>query len=210
MLDISTLAIFMTAALALLLIPGPAVLFIVARSIEQGRLAGLASIIGILVGTMVHVLAAAAGVSAILLSSALAFNVVKFLGAGYLVYLGVRTLLSKEEAPTAVSLEPKKLSRLFYEGVLVNVLNPKTALFFLAFLPQFVDPARGSAAVQTILLGLIFIGMALVTDSLYALLAGTLGDRLKNNAKFWRRQRYFAGSVYILLGVTAVFTGSEK
>lgn len=200
--DAATLALFAAAALALLVVPGPSVLFIVARSLHQGRRAGLVSALGVEAGGLVHVLAATVGVSALVLSSALLFSLVKWAGAAYLVYLGVRTLLARSQAPTEVAPPREaRLARIFWQGALVNALNPKTALFFLAFLPQFVDPARGSVALQTFTLGLFFLALATLTDGAYALLAGTVGRRLRGNALFARRQKYLTGGVYIALGV---------
>jgi len=139
----STLAVFVLAAVALLVTPGPAVLYIVARSVEQGRWAGLVSALGVHVGTLVHVAAAALGLSALLVSSALAFDIVKYLGALYLMYLGIRRLLTSDAAAAASAAAPRSLRRLFAQGIVVNILNPKTALFFLAFLPQFTTRGAG-------------------------------------------------------------------
>ncbi len=200
------LPVFLVAALILLLTPGPAVLYIVARSLDQGRLAGLVSVFSIEVGNSVHVLAAALGLSALLLSSALAFSVVKYLGAAYLIYLGIRRLLTRAAVQPTADLQRQSLRRIFKQGVIVAVLNPKTALFFLAFLPQFVDPSRGSVTAQFLTLGGLFVSMAIVTDSLYALLAGTAGQWLKSTRLFARAERYVVGSVYIGLGVTAALT----
>ena len=208
--DISTLALFVAAVLVLLVIPGPAVLYIVARSIDQGRMAGLVSVLGISLGTLVHVAAAALGISALLLSSALLFSVVKYLGAAYLIYLGVRTLLSRDAIRQPELTVHRSYTSIFLQGMLVNLLNPKTALFFFAFLPQFVDPDRGSVAGQTLLLGGIMAVMGVISDSSYALLSGTLGSWLKGNLGFLRAQRYFAGSVYLALGVATALTGSRK
>jgi threonine/homoserine/homoserine lactone efflux protein len=208
--DTSTLAVFMAAAAALLIVPGPAVLFIVARGIEQGRRAALVSALGIGVGTLFHVAGATLGLSALLVSSATAFAAVKYLGAAYLAVLGVRTLLTRGGAEAKVETAPADLGRIFRQGIVVNLLNPKTALFFLAFLPQFVDPDRGSVAGQTLLLGGIMAVMGVISDSSYALLSGTLGGWLKGNLGFLRAQRYFAGSVYLALGVATALTGSRK
>ncbi len=209
--DPGTLVVFSIAALALLVVPGPAVLYIVARSIHQGRRAGLASVLGIHVGTLVHVLAATIGLSALLVSSATAFTVVKLLGAAYLVLLGIRTLLggdgSVEEAPHGPT---RGRRRDFAEGIVVNVLNPKTALFFLAFLPQFVDPARGHASLQILLLGLTFMALGFVTDSLWAIAAGTAGGVLRGSRRFVRIQRHVTGSVYLGLGVLTAFAGPHR
>jgi threonine/homoserine/homoserine lactone efflux protein len=206
----TNLFLFLTATLALLLMPGPAVLYIVARTIDQGRQAGLISVLGIEIGNSVHALGAAVGVSAILLSSALAFSTVKYLGAAYLVFLGIRKLTAHDEAPGNLASEPQNLNHTFAQAIVVAVLNPKTALFFLAFFPQFVDHAAGSALGQTLFLGILFVTLATVTDSFYALLAGTTGRWLRNNQRFWRFQRYFAGTVYIGLGVTAAISGTNK
>lgn len=210
MLTLSTLTLFILAALALLITPGPAVLYVVARSIDQGRLAGVVSMLGIHVGTLFHVAAAALGLSALLMSSALAFGVVKYLGAAYLIYLGVRKLLAREETSQPEVVERRKLAHVFYQGVVVNLLNPKTALFFFAFLPQFVEPAKGAVAGQILLLGFIFVVLGICSDGLYALLAGTIGRWFKGNMRFLRAERCFAGSVYIGLGVATALSGSER
>lgn len=206
----STIVVFLLAGLGLLVIPGPAVLYIVTRSVAQGRRAGLASVGGIETANLVHMTAAALGLSALLLTSALAFSVVKYLGAAYLVVLGVRTLLTRN-AHAALSVSPpQKLSQIFANGFLVNLLNPKVALFYYAFLPQFIDPARGSAVEQLLILSLLFSVLASCTDSLYALLGSTIGQLLKKSERFRQIQRYVTGSIYILLGLTTAVAGSEK
>jgi threonine/homoserine/homoserine lactone efflux protein len=194
----------------LLVIPGPAVLYVVARSIHQGRRAGLASVLGIHVGTLVHIAAATAGLSALIASSAVAFTVVKVAGAVYLVGLGLSTLFSRS-ADTELALGGERnLRRAFAQGIVVNVLNPKTALFFLAFLPQFVDRNADHPALQIAFLGLLFAALGLVTDSLWAVAAGTAGGVLRRSRRFLRVQRYVTGSVYVGLGVaTALAGGSE-
>lgn len=205
--DPSTLGLFITASLILLFIPGPAVLYIVARSIDQGRLAGIVSVLGITTGTFFHVTAAALGITAILVASALAFNMVKYLGAVYLIYLGLKKLISqnKNNAGTeAGAFKNQKMSVIFYQGILVNVLNPKTALFFFAFLPQFANPSTGNFTIQILFLGLIFISLGVVSDSLYALLAGSLGKWLKSNTHFLTFHHRIAGCIYILLGFMAL------
>ncbi len=207
---LSTVALFLLAALGLLIIPGPSVLYIITRSVAQGRRAGLVSVLGVELASLTHVAAAALGLSALLLTSALAFSVVKYVGAAYLIYLGVRTLLAREANPRASVLAPKRFSQLFTQGFLVNLLNPKTALFFYAFLPQFVDPARGAVAGQILLLGALFVLLASCTDSLYSLLGSTMSRWLTRNAQFKQNRRYITGSIYILLGVTTAFAGSEK
>ena len=210
MIELSRLYLFMGAALALLLIPGPAVLYITARSANQGRVAGLVSVFAIETANFLQVVAAALGLSAILLSSALAFDIVKYLGAAYLIYLGIRKLLASDAGLENEKVQRESLSQVYWQGFAVNILNPKTALFFFAFLPQFVDPAKGSVTAQTLLLGAIFVGMAIITDSMYALLASSLAEKLTGNKRFQKGQRYFAGLVYIGLGITTALTGSRK
>jgi threonine/homoserine/homoserine lactone efflux protein len=210
MFSLPNLPIFLLAALILLITPGPAVLYIVARSLDQGRLAGFVSVLSIEVGNFVHVLAATLGLSAILVSSALAFSIVKYLGAAYLIYLGVRRLLASEIPQQPATLKRQSLIRIFRQGVLVAILNPKTALFFFAFLPQFVDLSKSSLTLQLLILGCLFVLMAIVTDSLYALLAGTVGQWLKGTRSFLRVERYLVGTVYIGLGVMAALSDTKR
>jgi threonine/homoserine/homoserine lactone efflux protein len=210
MIEFSQLYFFLGASLALLLVPGPAVLYITARSANQGRLAGLVSVLAIETANFLQAVAATLGLSAILLSSALAFDVVKYLGAAYLIYLGIRKLLVREEETANGDVKSESLSRIYWQGFVINILNPKTALFYFAFLPQFVDPAKGNATAQTLFLGALFVGMAFITDSSYALLASSLADRLRGSRHFLKGQRYFAGLVYVGLGITTVLTGSKK
>ena len=193
---------FVVAALVVLLIPGPGVLYTVARSLSQGQRAGLVSVLGLSTGALVHVAAATVGLSAILLTSATAFEIVKMLGAGYLIYLGVRVLLARQSAVDVASPAPRDLHRLFTDGVLISVLNPKIAVFFLAFLPQFVEPARGPAAQQVLFLGLLYVALALITDGAYALLAGRLRNWLGNKFIQGPVPQYASGLVFIGLGVT--------
>ena len=209
--DASTFALFVAAALVMLVVPGPSVLYIVARSVEGGRIAGLVSVLGVQTGALVHIAFAALGLSAILASSAVAFSVVKWLGAAYLVWLGLRRIFGGEEEEV-VAVEPARLSRVYVQGVVVNVLNPKTALFFLAFLPQFVDPSRGAAWTQVLLLGATFVVLALCSDGLYALLSGTAGAWLRRSTKraaFRRGQRLVSGGVLIALGAVAAVSGKD-
>jgi len=207
--DLAHLPLFILASVVLLLTPGPAVLYIIARSVDQGRRAGLVSVCSIEVGNFVHVIAATLGLSALLLSSALAFMIVKYLGAAYLIYLGLRKLFAREALEPSASSQPQSLRRIFSQGVMVAALNPKTALFFVAFLPQFVDPSRGAIAGQMLVLGSIFIILAMVSDSMYALVAGKIGQWLKGTRSIVRAERYVVGSVYIGLGVTAAFTDAR-
>ena len=210
MIESAQLILFISAALALLLLPGPAVLYITARSASQGRMAGLVSVLAIEMANFMQAVAAALGLSAILLSSALAFDIVKYLGAAYLIYLVIRKLLASDEDVENADVKRESLSRIFWQGFAINILNPKTALFFFAFLPQFVDPAQGNVTMQTLLLGAIFVGLALITDSMYALVASSLAEKLNGNKGFQKGQRLFAGLVYIGLGITTALTGSKK
>jgi threonine/homoserine/homoserine lactone efflux protein len=207
----TNLGLFISAALVLLVIPGPAVLYIFARAVEQGRLAGFVSILGIHTATLVHVAAAALGLSAILASSALAFSVIKYAGAAYLIWLGLRKIFARAEAgDVSVGARRHGYLRLFRDGFVVNLLNPKTALFFLAFLPQFVEVSRGHVATQIAMLGLLFTLLGLVTDGCYALAAGPAGNWLKRSRGYLKAERYVSGVLFIGLGVTAAFAGNQK
>jgi threonine/homoserine/homoserine lactone efflux protein len=204
----SSLLLFVSTALVLLAIPGPAVLYVTSRSIGQGRSAGFVSALGIGVGTLVHAAAAAVGLSALLMSSAIAFSAVKYLGAGYLIYLGVQKLRREESLAPSEEAPRTKLSRVFGQGIVVNILNPKAALFFFAFLPQFVAASRGHVALQILLLGTLFAAMGITSDSLWALFAGTIARRLNRNSRWNRTQRYVSGGLLISLGVATALAGS--
>jgi threonine/homoserine/homoserine lactone efflux protein len=186
--DLTLWGLFIVASVVLLLTPGPAVLFIVARSVEQGRAAGLVSVLGL---------------SALVVSSALAFAIIKYLGAVYLIWIGIRTLLAKDPDPEAPAVPTEPLRRVFRDGFVVNLFNPKTAIFFLALLPQFVDPAQGAVHWQILILGFTFMGLGIMSDGMFALVAGATGDFLRRNRRFLRLQRWFAGISFIGLGVTA-------
>jgi threonine/homoserine/homoserine lactone efflux protein len=208
--DPGALAVFAAASLALLVVPGPAVLYVVSQSIEHGRSAGLVSMLGVEVGGLVHVAAAALGLSALLVQSAVAFNVVKYAGAAYLVFLGLRRLLSREPFDPTGERAPRRLDRLFAQGIVVNILNPKTALFFFAFLPQFVDVDKGSVGLQILFLGICFILLAVISDGMYAVAAGTASGWLRGNPRFLRAERWISGTVLVGLGVTAAFAGRHR
>ena len=200
-----TLAVFALASLALAVVPGPAVLYIVAQSVHGGRRAGVVSALGVASGGMVHVLAAVIGLSALLAASAEAFTAVKILGALYLVWLGIRTLLSADDRIGGRAAE-RTLARTYRQGVVVNVLNPKTALFFLAFLPQFVDPHESTRG-QLAILGGTFVLIALTSDLVWALVAGTAGAVLRRSRTFLRIQRYVSGTIFVGLGALAATAG---
>ena len=208
--DLASLGVFAAAAVLLLVTPGPAVLYIVARSMHEGRRAGLVSVLGVHAGTLVHIAAAAAGVSALLAASAGAFAAAKYLGAAYLIYLGVRRLLDRGGVAAARVPAARSLRRAFLDGVVINVLNPKTALFFLAFLPQFVDVGRGQVGAQILGLGLLFVALGLVSDGLYALGAGSAAEWLRARPGFVARERWVSGTMYIGLGVAAALSSSQR
>ena len=206
--DPSTLVAFVFSAAVLVAIPGPAVLYIVSTGLGRGRRAAVASALGIETGAVVHVLAAALGLSALLARSVLAYSVVKYLGAAYLIYLGVKTLRSHGET---VEVTPSAGfgPGAFRRGVLVNTFNPKVALFFLAFLPQFVNPARGSVGAQTVLLGLIFIAVATFIDMAYALASGAIGRLLLRRPRLLAGRRRVNGLTLLALGASAAATDSR-
>jgi threonine/homoserine/homoserine lactone efflux protein len=207
----TTFALFAVATIVLLVIPGPAVLYIVTRSVAQGRSAGLVSVLGVHVGSLVHVAFAAVGVSALLYASATAFTIVRYAGAAYLVYLGLRKLLGGGGAGGELAEQAAASpGRLFGQGVVVNVLNPKTAIFFLAFLPQFVNPARGPVAIQIVLLGACFVVLGVASDGSYALLASALAGRLRGTPRARRVLDRSSGAMLVGLGAYAAFAGHGK
>jgi threonine/homoserine/homoserine lactone efflux protein len=206
-IDPPTLAIFSAAALALLVVPGPAVTYIVAQSIHHGRAAGLASVAGVHAGTLVHIVAAAAGLSALLASSAMAFDAVRYVGAAYLLVLGIRALMGAGVEIEAAAGTEADLWQLARQGAVVNILNPKTALFFLAFLPQFVDTSSGSATVQILVLGLLFALLGLLSDGAYAVAASAARERLLSSPRLAAWRARFTGLIFIALGVSAALTG---
>ncbi len=207
----ANLSLFVISALILLVVPGPSVLYIVARSITQGRVAGFVSDLGIHSATLIHVVAAALGLSALLASSAVAFSVVKYAGAAYLIWLGLKKIFGPaDEADIDVGSGGRSYRRLFRDGFIINLFNPKTALFFLAFLPQFVEVGKGHVAMQIAILGLLFTVLGLVSDGCYALAASALGDRLRRSRSYVRFERYISGIMFIGLGLTAALAGSHR
>jgi threonine/homoserine/homoserine lactone efflux protein len=206
----SSLLLFVTGALIVLAIPGPAVMYIVSRSVGHGGGAGLVSAAGIAVGTLVHILAETLGLSALLVSSALAFEAVKYVGAAYLIFLGIRTLRRADEPVSEDDSSDGRLKSFFWQGVVTNVLNPKSALFFLAFLPQFVDPSRGQATLQIFQLGMLFALMGWCTDSLWAVAAGMAAQKIRRNLRLRRAQRWISGGGLIALGLASAFSGARS
>jgi len=207
MIDTTTLAPFALASALLVLIPGPAVMYIVSTGISRGRRAAIASVLGIETGAIVHVVAAAIGVSAIVASSAIAFSVLKYAGAAYLLYLGWKALTAGDAPLSAAAAPEVSAWRAYGRGVLVNALNPKVALFFLAFIPQFVRPGRGAVPMQFLVLGAIFIAVAFVIDLAYAMTSGAIGGLVARSPRFAAAQRKFAGFAYLALGTSAALTG---
>jgi threonine/homoserine/homoserine lactone efflux protein len=203
-------ALFVAASSAIVAVPGPNHLYITTHSISAGRRAGIASALGVETGTLVHIVAAAAGLSALIAASATAFNVVRYVGAAYLIYLGVRTLLTRERSGGEQPVRPQRLSRVYLEGVVVNIFNPKTILFFLAFLPQFVNREAGAIPLQVIGLGLVLVLIGLTSDVVYAFGAGSLGALLRGSARFRRGRRFVTGVVYLGLGAATAFVGPRR
>ena len=207
--EASTLVAFSIAARIRFVVPGPAVLYIVTRSVAQGRRAGLVSVAGIHVGSLVHIAAAVAGLTTLLATSAAAFRAVRWAGAAYLVYLGIRALLGRDLDEVGTGAAPAPLRKVFTQGFLVTLLNPKVAVFFLAFVPQFVDPSRGSVT-QILALGGVFLIIGVVLDGLYALASGSVGDRLGQRG-WWRSgRRWVSGTIYLMLGVAAALAGGAE
>lgn len=212
MFSSSQFAIFLGAAILLAIAPGPGMLYVLARSLAGGRREGLLSALGTLFGGMVHVFAAAAGVSIILARSALAFATVKYLGAGYLCFLGVRMILDARNARKNDPIVPSEMrpgSNPFWQGIMTEALNPKTALFFLSFIPQFVNRASGHVFLQFVLLGTLSVALNTTADIVVTLLAGPLGERIRRSADFRRRQRTLTGAIMIGLG-TYLALGESK
>lgn len=205
MIPLTALPLFLLASWALNITPGPDMLYVIARGAGQGRRAGLASALGIAVGTLIQTSVVALGLASILAAVPLAYDIVKFGGAGYLIYLGLRTLLSPQHSLVAPAVERMGLWRIFGQGVVTNVLNPKVALFFLAFLPQFTSPIYGSVPWQIILLGTIFNISGTSVNTIVALLAGSFGDWLKGHTRASHMLNWLTGGVFISLGVRLAF-----
>ena len=202
MFETSELMLFIAAGLMLNITPGPDMIYCASRAIGQGKRAGVVSALGIGAGTLVHMLSAALGLSVLLTYSAVAFQIVKYVGAAYLVYLGVRMIAAGEAAQSPVLLAGGNLRKIFWQAVTTNVLNPKVALFFLSFLPQFVHPSRGSVMLQISLLSLIFIVNGTLVLILLSLLFGRLGSWLETRPRFWKAQRWTTGGMLAALGVS--------
>lgn len=207
--SLETLTVVALASVVLVVVPGPAVIYILTRSVSQGRAAGLASSLGVNLGSAIHVVAAVAGLSVVLASSAVAFSVVKWAGVAYLAWIGVRTLMRRDEAFDVAVAEPDSLRQIFVQGVVVNVLNPKVAMFFLAFLPQFIDPNDPRAAFQSLVLGMVLVVIGLISDSIYALAGGAVGGLLRDRPGAARAARIGSGATYLALAALAARAGSR-
>jgi threonine/homoserine/homoserine lactone efflux protein len=208
--SLATYGLFVLTALALLVIPGPAVLYVVSRSIDQGRSAGLSSVLGITSGTVVHVTLAAIGLSSLVLASRVAFDTVRYAGAAYLVVLGARRLLMRRADDGVEASAPRTRRNLYAQGLVVNLLNPKTIVFIFAFIPQFVDVGAGHVWLQVLLLGFTFAGLGLLSDSLYAVVAGSIADRLRDTPLIARVERWFGGTVLIGLGFASALVAPHR
>lgn len=210
MVDTTTFLLFCITSFVLMITPGPNMLYIIAGSVGQGRKEGIVSALGVDTGFLVHIIAAVIGLSALLVSSAVAFHIAKYLGAAYLIYLGARILLERAEPKHYETQNRKSLWKVYYQGFLTSVLNPKVAVFFLAFFPQFVHVSRGAVAGQILFLGMAFIFIGIFVDLIVALLAGAAGNWLRDRIRFWRVQKWLTGSVFVALGVGTALTGCEK
>jgi len=209
MFELHSLALFVIAGLVLNLTPGPDLLYITARSLGQGWRAGAASSLGIAAGCLVHTAAAALGISVLLRASPVAYDVIRLAGAAYLVYLGVQALRQGARASDVAALPPASLRKVFWQGFVTNALNPKVALFFLAFLPQFADPARGAFELQVLLLGLIFIANGLWVCLLVARSAAAMADwaRRRAGAMSWIQRG--SGALLVGLGLHLAVNGRQ-
>ena len=206
--DAPLLAGFLVASLVLAATPGPGVVYVVARTLAQGRPAGLASVAGVALGNLCNAVGASLGLAVLFAISSLAFTVVKFAGAAYLIWLGIQVLRSRPSATGAARFAPPRLGRIVREGFLVALLNPKTALFFAAFLPQFIDPAA-STALQAVVYGALFVVVALATDSAYVVLAGIASTRIGAGARAATLGRYAAAATFIGLGLFTAASGTR-
>ncbi len=201
---------FTIAGLTLLLIPGPAVMYITALGLREGRRPAAAAAVGLGIGNFVHVVAATLGLSALLVSSALAFSAVKFIGAAYLIYLGIQTLRKTAVAKDTIEIRRTTAAREFRRGIVVNTFNPKVAIFFLAFVPQFIDTQRGAVAGQVLVLGVWFALLGIVTDTLYGVTAGELGSWMKGKDSVQRKIQKVSGVIYIMLGVLSALASTGR
>lgn len=200
MIDSTTLITYVAIVLGFVFIPGPATLLTVARATSSGTKAGIATGAGIAAGDVIHTFAAIVGISAIIANSAVLFSIIKYLGAAYLIYLGIRAILEKAPTSFVSRALPITAAKAFRQAILAEALNPKTALFFLAFLPQFVRPENGSVVLQLTVLGIVFVLLGLLSTIVFAVSAGGLGSFLRRNPTILRWQGKVVGSIYCALG----------
>lgn len=206
MIDMPTVLLFLAAAWAMILVPGPDILYVFARGVSGGRRAGVVSGLGVGTGEVVHTLLAVGGLGAILAASLKAFLIIKYLGAIYLLYLGIRTIYDKQALTLSPLHTPPRLDHIFWQGVLTNLLNPKAVLFFVAFLPQFVNPARGHAHLQIVILGVLFALSDLLFLSILAYSTSFLHTWLTRKPRFAARLRWVTGSILVGLGIRLAVT----
>ncbi|MGB5975409.1 MAG: LysE family translocator [Nodosilinea sp.] len=209
MADPTSFSLFLAAVAVITITPGPDTFYVLGRSLEQGRLAGMISSLGIFVGNLGHTTAAAVGLSALLMTSALAFNIVKYAGAAYLVYLGIQAILNRSHGSALPTAPRASLIKIFLQAILTNLLNPKAALFFLAFIPQFIDPAAGPMALQTLRLGVIVAATSSLWLALIAAMVATAGQNLSHHPKAIALQRWITGSLFVGLGLRLAIAESR-
>ncbi|MGI9666683.1 MAG: LysE family translocator [Acidimicrobiia bacterium] len=208
--ETETILLVAIASLILVVVPGPAVIYILTRSVSQGPIAGLVSAVGVNLGSAVHVLFAVVGISVILAQSAALFAVVKWAGVAYLAWIGYKTLTASDVEFTEEATDQAALHRIFFQGMIVNILNPKVAMFFLAFLPQFIDPNSPNASFQSFVLGMTLVTIGLISDSIYALLGGGIGRFFRRKPGAAKVTRRTAGVTYFVLAGIAALAGTRS
>ena len=209
MADPTSFSLFLAAVAVITVTPGPDTFYVLGRSLEQGRLAGMVSSLGIFVGNLGHTTAAAVGLSALLMTSALAFNIVKYVGAAYLIYLGIQTILNRDHG-SALPITPRaSLVKIFGQAIFTNLLNPKAALFFLAFIPQFIDPAAGPMALQTLQLGVIVAAASRLWLALIAVVVAAAGHTIRRRHRLVDLQRWITSRLYMGLGLRLAIADSR-
>ncbi|MEM6521900.1 MAG: LysE family translocator [Cyanobacteria bacterium P01_C01_bin.70] len=209
MMDPTSFSIFLAAVAVITVTPGPDTFYVLGRSLEQGRLAGMVSAVGIFVGNLGHTTAAAVGLSAVLMTSAIAFNIVKYVGAAYLIYLGLQAILSRDRLHALPTAPQASLLKVFGQAILTNLLNPKAALFFLAFIPQFINPAAGPMALQTLLLGGIVAASSSLWLAAIGALVATAGQNLRRSPRVAALQKWLTGSLFVGLGLRLAIADSR-
>ena len=207
MIDTTNFTIFVVTSIAVILMPGPAMMFVISNGLSRGPKASIAAAFGTTTGVFFHLFCAAFGLAVILKTSVIAFAVVKFTGAAYLIYLAIKTLVSKEQIVNNLSESEKSRNSIFWQGIFINILNPKLSIFFLAFLPQFIDPNLSSATSQTLILGTIFMAMTIIIFIGYGLFASLLRQKVLNSPKILRAIKWCFASVFMALGIRLALSG---